>query len=145
MFFLPCQWILNNKVDIIMIQFKSRLVNSRSEIQMLLNQALASQQYQRFGPMSQFLATNREGTEVDRMHEVTSPVFGPFPPATSQIGRLLGQIHVLQSMTNIVIFIQPFSKQTKALNINRSKSCYGLMVQPPFLPTTTTICLSFLW
>ena len=70
--------------------------------------------------MTQFLVTNREGTEVDRMHEVTSPVFRPFPPATSQIGRLLGQIHVLQSMTNIVIFIQPFSKQTKVFESSPS-------------------------
>ena len=80
---------------------------------MLLNQALASQQHQRFGPMSQFLATNREGTEVDRMHEVTSPVLSPGLPATSHIGRLLGQIHILQSMTDIVIFIQSFSKAEK--------------------------------
>ena len=55
------------------------------------------------------LSTNQEGAEPRSVHEVTSPVFSPFLATTSQIGPLLGQIQVPQSLTNLVIFIQSFS------------------------------------
>ena len=61
------------------------------------------------GPMR--VEQNLEGTEVDGVHEVTSPVSRPLLAAASQIGCLLGEIHVPQGMTNIIIFIQPFSKK----------------------------------
>ena len=56
---------------------------------------------------------NLEGTEVDGVHEVTSPVSSPLLAADSQIRYFLGQIHVPQGMTNIVILIQSFPKEKK--------------------------------
>ena len=70
------------------------------------------------------------------MHEVTSPVFGPLPPATSQIGRLLGQIHVPQSMTDIIIFVQSFSIKKQMFESSTWQSSYPEiqhLKNPPFL------------
>ena len=73
---------------------------------------------------------------MDRMHKVTSPVFGPFPPTTSQIGRLLGQIHVPQSMTDIIIFVQSFSIKKQMFESSTWQSSYPEiqhLKNPPFL------------
>ena len=73
---------------------------------------------------------------MDRMHEVTSPVFSPFLATTSQIGRLLGQIHVPQSMTDIVIFVQSFSIKKTEMFESYGRSSYPEiqhLKNPPFL------------
>ena len=86
--------------------------------------------------------------EVDRMHKVTSPVFGPFHPTTSQIGRLLGQIHVPQSMTDIIIFVQSFSiKKTDvwkfhlAIFLPRNTTFKKSSFSPAFPGKVTEFCL----
>ena len=82
------------------------------------------------------VSTNREGAEVDRVHEVTPPVFSPFLATTSQIGRLLGQIQVPQSLTNLVIFIQSFSRKQRCLKIPPRRYSYPAiqhLKNPPLL------------